>query len=192
MADWLIGVLGGAPPHAPTLSVARLPGAPVSPESPASPAGASQWQSVKFPAKTPVRAKPDGLTPVALRAKRPLIAPSRPSSSPTLCGTSSGFAVGPIGHIGPLGRRLRRSLTAPSIVAPQGRSVLRSRGRFGASRLHAPFSVLRARKRPSPARAWGSAPQPPITNFLISQSPNQLISQFPFVVLCVLRDSRAA
>ena len=34
-----------------------------------------------FPAKTPVRAKPDGLTPVALRTKRPLIAPSRPSSS---------------------------------------------------------------------------------------------------------------
>ena len=33
------------------------------------------------PAKTPVCAKPDGLTPVALRAKRPLIAPSRPSSS---------------------------------------------------------------------------------------------------------------
>ena len=32
-------------------------------------------------AKTRVRAKPDGLTPVALRAKRPLIAPSRPSSS---------------------------------------------------------------------------------------------------------------
>ena len=28
-----------------------------------------------------MRAKPDGLTPVALRAKRPLIAPSRPSSS---------------------------------------------------------------------------------------------------------------
>ena len=28
-------------------------------------------------AKTRVRAKPDGLTPVALRAKRPLIAPSR-------------------------------------------------------------------------------------------------------------------
>ena len=153
MADWLIGILGGAPPHAPTLSVARLPGVPVSPESPASPAGASQWQSVKFPAKTPVRAKPDGLTPVALRAKRPLIAPSRPSSSrlgrlSTLCGTSSGFAVGPIGHIGPLGRRLRRSLTAPSIVAPQGRSVLRSRGRFGASRLHAPFSVLRGASAP--------------------------------------------
>ena len=58
-----------------------------------------------------------------------------------------------------------------------------SRGRFGASRLHALFSVLRARKRPSPAGAWGSAPQPPITNFLISQSPNQLISQFPFVHL---------
>ena len=34
-----------------------------------------------FPARTPVRAKPDGLTPVALRAKRPLIAPSHPSSS---------------------------------------------------------------------------------------------------------------
>ena len=34
-----------------------------------------------FPAKTPIRAKPDGLTPVALRAKRPLTAPSRPSSS---------------------------------------------------------------------------------------------------------------
>ena len=34
-----------------------------------------------FPARTRVRAKPDGLTPVALRAKRPLIAPSRPSSS---------------------------------------------------------------------------------------------------------------
>ena len=34
-----------------------------------------------FPAKTPVRVKPDGLTPVALRARRPLIAPSRPSSS---------------------------------------------------------------------------------------------------------------
>ena len=34
-----------------------------------------------FPAKTPVRAKNDGLTPVALRAKRPLIAPSRPSPS---------------------------------------------------------------------------------------------------------------
>ena len=34
-----------------------------------------------FSAKTPVRAKPDGLTPVALRAKRPLIAPSRPSPS---------------------------------------------------------------------------------------------------------------
>ena len=34
-----------------------------------------------MPAKTPVRAKPDGLTPVALRVNRPLIAPSRPSSS---------------------------------------------------------------------------------------------------------------
>ena len=34
-----------------------------------------------FPAKTLVRAKNDGLTPVALRAKRPLIAPSRPSVS---------------------------------------------------------------------------------------------------------------
>ena len=34
-----------------------------------------------FTAKTLVRAKNDGLTPVALRAKRPLIAPSRPSSS---------------------------------------------------------------------------------------------------------------
>ena len=32
-------------------------------------------------AKTRVRAKPDGLTPLALQAKRPLIAPSRPSSS---------------------------------------------------------------------------------------------------------------
>ena len=32
-------------------------------------------------AKTPVRAKPDGLTPVALRAERPLIASARPSSS---------------------------------------------------------------------------------------------------------------
>ena len=38
-----------------------------------------------FPAKTPVRAKPDRLTPVALRAKRPLIAPSRPSSSRLPC-----------------------------------------------------------------------------------------------------------
>ena len=37
--------------------------------------------SPNFPAKTPIRAKPDGLTPVVLRAKRPLIAPSRPSSS---------------------------------------------------------------------------------------------------------------
>ena len=35
----------------------------------------------KGAARTPVRAKPDGLTPVALRAKRPLIAPSRSSSS---------------------------------------------------------------------------------------------------------------
>ena len=34
-----------------------------------------------FTAKTLVRAKNDGLTPVALRAKRPLIAPSRPSVS---------------------------------------------------------------------------------------------------------------
>ena len=34
-----------------------------------------------FPAKTPVCAKNDGLTPVALRSKRPLIAPSRPSPS---------------------------------------------------------------------------------------------------------------
>ena len=32
-----------------------------------------------------MRAKPDGLTPVALRAKRPLIAPSRPSSSRLGC-----------------------------------------------------------------------------------------------------------
>ena len=98
-----------------------------------------------------MRAKPDGLTPVALRAKRPLIAPSRPSSSRlTLRETSSNFAVGPIGHIGRIGLRLHRSRTAPSAVAPQGRSVLRSRGRFGASRLHAPFSVLRGAPAPRP------------------------------------------
>ena len=42
-------------------------------------------------AKTPVRAKPDGPTPVALRANRPLIAPFRPSSSRLVIfsGTSS-------------------------------------------------------------------------------------------------------
>ena len=34
-----------------------------------------------FSARTSMRAKPDGLTSVALRVKRPLIAPSRPSSS---------------------------------------------------------------------------------------------------------------
>ena len=38
-------------------------------------------ESGRFSAKTRLRAKPDGLTPVALRAKRPLTAPSRPSSS---------------------------------------------------------------------------------------------------------------
>ena len=41
-------------------------------------------------------------------------------------------------------------------VAPQGRSVLRGRGRFGASRLHALFSG--ARQRPFPAGVWGGAP----------------------------------
>ena len=38
------------------------------------------WQTL-FSARTPGYVKPDGLTPVALWAKRPLIAPSRPSSS---------------------------------------------------------------------------------------------------------------
>ena len=38
-------------------------------------------RQASFSARTPVCAKPDGLTPVALRAKRPLIAPSRPSAS---------------------------------------------------------------------------------------------------------------
>ena len=63
-----------------------------------------------------------------------------------------GIAVGPIGRIGQLGRRLRRS-TQRLTVAPQGRSVaveglslractLRGRGRFVPSGLHALFSVL--------------------------------------------------
>ena len=38
--------------------------------------------------------------------------------------------------------------TIRHFVAPQGRSVLRSRGRFGASRLHALFSVLRGASVP--------------------------------------------
>ena len=45
------------------------------------PAVSGEIDDPSFPARTPVRAKPDGLTPVALRANRPLIAPSRPSSS---------------------------------------------------------------------------------------------------------------
>ena len=44
-------------------------------------------------------------------------------------------------------------------------SVFCSRGRFGPLGLHAPFS--RARRRPSPAGVWGSAPH--LSNQLISQ-----------------------
>ena len=44
-------------------------------------------------------------------------------------------------------------------VAPQGRSVLRGRGRFVPSGLHAPFSVLRGASAPlPPAGVWGGAP----------------------------------
>ena len=48
-----------------------------------------------------------------------------------------------VGHIGPIGRigRLLTPLGLTLSVAPQGR--FRNRGRFGASRLHAPFSVFR-------------------------------------------------
>ena len=40
------------------------------PESPASPAGASQWQSVKFPAKTQKEARTPWAPSVALRLRR--------------------------------------------------------------------------------------------------------------------------
>ena len=43
-------------------------------------------------------------------------------------------------------------------VAPQGRSVLRGRGRFGASRLHALFSVLRGASAPFAAQCPVSSP----------------------------------
>ena len=56
-----------------------------------------------FPARTPVRAKPDGLTPVALRAKRPLIAPSRPSAS-RLSRPSCLFVVLCVLYVSPAGQ----------------------------------------------------------------------------------------
>ena len=64
-----------------------------------------------FTAKTLVRAKNDGLTPVALRAKRPLIAPSRPSVS----------RLGPLssllgaGKWGAGGRTIVRPVLAPRL-----------------------------------------------------------------------------
>ncbi len=53
--------------------------------------------------------------------------------------------------------------TAATPDAPQGRSVLRSRGRFAPSGLHAPFSVLRNAGAPALAFQWQtevSAPKP--------------------------------
>ena len=119
-----------------------------------------------FPAKTPARAKPDGLTPVALRAKRPLIASSRPSASRLIIfwrrkvgrGRAHGCAPGAsapsfLQELRLCGSHFPRTLLSLDITAwkfekwlclSRACRAFCSRGRFGPLGLHALFSVLRS------------------------------------------------
>ena len=141
-----------------------------------------------FPAKTPVRAKPDRLTPVALRAKRPLIAPSRPSSSRLPCAPVSpaspvGCAHGHVADVPGVQGRLEawkfRGLEAwlsrwGSAPHPYNSSVARLPGalfsvaveglRFRRCTFCSPFSGAALAAPPLPGR--GAAPHSQSANLL--------------------------
>ena len=109
-----------------------------------------------FTAKTLVRAKNDGLTPVALRAKRPLIAPSRPSVS----------RLGPLssllgaGKWGAGGRTTVRPALAPQLSCK--RCVFAARRRSCVETLRAPSLPLVAPPLGFPRyRAKGAASAAP-------------------------------
>ena len=122
-----------------------------------------------FPAKTPVRAKPDRLTPVALRAKRPLIAPSRPSSSRLPCA--------PVSPASPVGCAHGHVADVPGV---QGRlEAWKFRGleawlsRWG-SAPHPPSPVYRALCSPFSGAALAAPPLPGRGAAPHSQSANLL------------------
>ena len=151
---WKLGLLAGAPPHVLVVLRRPLAGAPVSPESPASPVGRAHGHVADVPGmQGQLEAwKFRGLEawpPCWRSAPRPRRSPSpacgRSCISCISCWSSQSYlgklpaktpvcfllhdAVGPIGHIGPLGRRLTPLYTTSTqrlTVAPQGRSVLRS------------------------------------------------------------------
>ena len=108
-------------------------------------------------AKTPVRAKSDGPTPVALRANRPLIAPFRPSSSRLVIfsGTPSvarkGAPAFSVSSESPVALPLGTSQTCQGAGAS---SALFRRASWHVADVPGVQGEL------LPAGAWGSAPHP--------------------------------
>ena len=130
-------------------------------------------------AKTPVRAKSDGPTPVALRANRPLIAPFRPSSSRLVIfsGTPSvarkGAPAFSVSSESPVALPLGTSQTCQGAGAIGGLEVWLSSALFRRASWHV-ADVPGVQGELLPAGAWGSAQRP---------TPFQFSFPFPFLFL---------